>query len=220
MPEKIPDQLEAVRRQRLERLLEVLSGKGVTQSAVAKRVGMPAPYLTDMKKGHRPLTELSARRLAAHFGLDHRWLLGETGSMDSLHLGSEVTVDESTSIWLPVFGHPVEGPPRSLPKWDGSCAEVVGAAAARVRLATDPYILRFGRDDHAGRLRRGDLLLISQSTGDSAEIHVVRIGRGLYLARPTGAGVWQRLAEGTIVRSDLKLAGHAMGIVWAALKGR
>ena len=217
MPDKIPDEVVAVRQKRLTKMLQLLSEKGVTQSFVAKRVRMPAPYLTDMKRGHRPLTELFARRLADEFGVDFQWLLGETGTMDSLQLGSEVTVDESTSVWLPVFPHPVQGPPRSLSKWDGSCVEVCGAAAARIRVATDPYVLRFGRDDHAGRLKRDDLLLISQSMGDSAEFHVVRIRRGLYLARRIKAGVWQRVADKTVIRNDLEIVGHVMGIVWAAL---
>lgn len=79
---------------------------------------------------------------------------------------------------------------------------------------------RGGRNDHAGRLRKDDLLLISQNTDDTAEIHVVRIRRGLYPARRIDEGVWQRVAEKATVRDDLEIVGHVMGIVWAALLAR
>ena len=122
-----------IARQRLGEFLKQLTTKGLTQLEVARRTNIPAQYLTDLKKGTRPLTELFARRLGDAFQVDHRWFLGESGTMDTLRLGQEVAKETSSRIWLPVFPHPVQGPPKSLAKWDGSSVEVCGAAAARVR---------------------------------------------------------------------------------------
>ena len=143
--------------------------------------------------------------------------LGEVGTMDSLELGQEVVDEESTSVWLPVFSHPVRGHPRSLPDWDGACVEVCGVAAARARTATEPYVLHFLADDHAGRLRKHDLVLISQAVNDLAEIHIIRLRRGMYLARKNSAGYWERLAELGPISEKVEVMGHGLGIVWGPL---
>ena len=209
--------MSLVRQQRLGRLLELLVQKGQSQNLVAQRAGVPASYLSDVKKGNRAMTELFARRLAAEFRVDYRWLLGEVGSMDSLALGQEVVDEESVSIWLPVFPYPVRGRPRSLPDWDGTCVDVCGAAAARARTAIEPYVLRFLADDHAGQLRKHDLVLISQAVNDLAEIQVIRLRRGMYLARRTAAGDWERLAEPGLIREKVEVSGYGLGIVWRSL---
>lgn len=212
-----PDEMSLVRQQRLEKLLQVLAQKGLSQNQVAQRAGVPAPYLSDVKKGTRAMTELFARRLAEEFRSDYRWLLGDVGTMDSLELGQEVVDEESTGLWLPVFLHPVRGRPRSLPEWDGASVEVCGAAAARARTATEPYVLRFLADDHAGRLRKHDLVLISQAVNDRAEIHVIRIRRGMYLARKNPSGHWERVAEAGPINDKVDVLGHGLGIVWGSL---
>jgi transcriptional regulator with XRE-family HTH domain len=211
-----PDEMSLVRQQRLEQLLQLLAQKGHSQNQVAQRAGVPASYLSDVKKGNRAMTELFARRMAEEFHVDYRWLLGDTGTMDSLELGRTVVDEESTSVWLPLFLHPVRGQPRSLPDWDGACVEVCGAAAARARTATEPYVLHFLADDHAGRLRKHDLVLISQAVNDLAEIQVIRLRRGMFLARKTPAGQWERLAESGPIGDKVEVMGHGLGIVWGS----
>jgi len=211
------DEASPLRQQRLEKLLQMLSQQGQSQNQVAQRVGVPASYLSDVKTGQRALTELFARRLAEEFRLDYQWLLGEVGSMDSLALGQAVVDQESTSIWLPVFLNPVQGQPRILVEWDGACLEVCGAAAARARTATEPYVLHFLGHDHAGRLRKRDLVLISQTVNELAEIHVIRIRRGLELARKTPTGQWERVAEPGPIHGKVDVAGHGLGIIWGSL---
>jgi transcriptional regulator with XRE-family HTH domain len=207
----------AIRQQRLERLLEVLADRGISQTQVAQRVAVPAGYLSDVKRGARPMSELFARRLAEEFRFDFHWLLGEVGTLDSLELGREVVEEESDSIWLPVFLHPIQGHPRSQPDWDGSSVQVCGAAAARARGATEPYVLRFQRDEHTGKLMSDDLVLISQAVNDDAEIQVIKVRRGMYLARRLPDGSWERLAEKGSLPGDIPALGHALGIVWRSL---
>ena len=204
-------------QQRLEKLLQGLADKGLSQGQIAQRVGIPASYLTDVKKGHRAMTELFARRLAEEFCLDYRWLLGDAGTMDSLTLGQDVVAEESDSIWLPMFPHPVQGRPRTLPQWDGSCVEICGAGAARARAATDPYVLRFQRDDHTGRLRANDLVLVSQTVNDQAQIQVIKLRNKMFLARQLPDGSWERVAEKGPFRGDVPVVGHVIGIVWGSL---
>lgn len=67
---------------------------------------------------------------------------------------------------LPLLPTPVVGNPLRHKQWAGKLVPIVGAAALAAEACTDPYILRLGRDDQSGRLRIGDLLLISQQPLD------------------------------------------------------
>jgi hypothetical protein len=122
----------------------------------------------------------------------------------------------STGVWLPVFSHPVEGEPRNVPNWDGSHVEVSSVAAAKLAQAVQPYVLRFGHSDRQGRLRRGDLILISQSPGVSAELKVVRFRRKCFLARQVN-GKWIRAATGKALPGESVVVGHCVGVLWSAL---
>jgi transcriptional regulator with XRE-family HTH domain len=218
MSEKQVPPADEVGRERLGELLQHLGKKGVTQQEISKRAGLAPSYLTDVKLGRRPLGELVARRLGEAFEVDYRWLLGEIGTMDPVRVGSATATPGPTSVWLPVFPYPIEGPPQTSATWDGSSVEISGVAAALVRLATRPYILRYGADDRRGRLQKDDLLLISQSIDEAAEIQVVRNRGKLYLARSTGAGTWERVASKRTLHGPVEAAGHAIGIVWGRLR--
>jgi transcriptional regulator with XRE-family HTH domain len=206
-----------IRRQRLAILLEALAAQGFSQNQVAQRTGMPPSYVSDCKLGSRPVSELFARRLAEQFRFDYRWLLGEVGTADSLTLGAEVAQEESHSLWLPVFPHPIEGPPGSHRDWDGLSIELGAPAAAHARAAEQPYVLRFEGKDHAARLHKRDLILISQTRNDDAEIQVVRVQRKLFLARRLGLEQWQRVVGSSVIEGIRQVAGHCVGILWSPL---
>ena len=210
------DEVAEVRGQRLAALLQKLTEQGYTQQAVASQTGVPAQYLSDLKAGRRSLSELYARRLAEEFDVDHRWLLGETTDHEHAVVPGRGRAAER-SVWLPVFSDPIEGEPRSQPNWDGSSVEISGAAAAKVLLATQPYVLRFGASDHEGRLRKNDLVLISQAVVESANIHVLRAHRGRFLARRAENGIWIRLATKDALPATAVPVGHCVGIVWGLL---
>ena len=53
---------------------------------------------------------------------------------------------------------------------------------AKLRSTKEPYVLKFATDDVRGRLRAGDLLLMSQDVSPAAEISIVKCGQDLLLA--------------------------------------
>lgn len=206
-----------VAQERLTKFLELLEPQGVSQREVAQRAEVPAQYLSDIKGGRRRLTERIARRLEDAFGIDHRWLLGHGGSMDVPPLAPVSSSAQSRRGWLPVFSYPISGDPYESCNWDGTWVELAGIAAVRVLRAKNPYVLRFGAEDRRGRLRRGDLVLITQEAADEADIHVVKAGRELCLARRDQAGRWERVNRDLDFRGEPTVIGHCLGIVWGLL---
>ena len=162
--------------------LEPLLEQGLTQAQIAAKAGIPAQYFSDIKRGERPVTELIARRLGEEFNFDYRWLLGTRDTMETAAQPSNATTGGNT-VWLPLFPFPIEGEPRQNANWMGAGVEVSGVAAGRIGLAKYPYVLQFGHNDVQGRLRKGDLILISQERKKDAQIHVVRYRNKLFLAQ-------------------------------------
>jgi hypothetical protein len=120
--------------------------------------------------------------------------------------------------WVPIFGAPVEGEPRAHPRWDGTVVEIAGAAAAKLTVAVQPYVLRFNNNDTLGRIRRGDLILVSQAVNSNADISIVRFRNKCFLARANKSdGSWIRVANGDKLPADCPIVGHCMGFVWAPL---
>lgn len=204
-----------IAHQRLNEFLQELAEQGYTQAQVAAAAQLQPQYLSDIKRKARPMTELVARRLEEAFGVSHAWLLGISNlrEVGSLSAGDAFGGGDR----LPVFNDPIEGNPYSNPAWDGSDREVAGLAAAKLSYLSHPYLLRFGNDDVEGRLRKHDLILISQAFAKEAEIHVVRYRRKQYLARPHTDEGWIRVANGAQLPADCPSVGHAVGIVWGAL---
>ena len=204
--------------ERLCDLLERLTQQGTSQQQVATRAGIPPQYLSDIKNGRRPMTELVARRIGHEFQIDYQWLLGASDTMEPIMVRT-TSHQPSRGNCLPVFSHPIMGDPQIHPKLDGTELQISGAAAAKLVLLKWPYILRFGADDSRNRLKRNDLVLISQSLSDDAEIHVVECRRQFVLARQKTDGSWERLAKGETLPASTSVAGYCVGIVWSDLSG-
>lgn len=202
--------------QRLNDLLEPLLEQGMTQTQIAAKAGLPPQYISDIKRGRRPMTELVARRLGEEFHVNFQWLMGTSSSMEFSSPSTSAQAASPTA-WLPLFPHPIEGEPRQHPQWSGAGVELAGVAAGRIGLAHFPYVLQFGRDDQQGRLRRNDLILISQAPQADAEIHVVRYRKKLFLARAHPEGGFQRVADEDRLPKNCPILGHCVGVVWSAL---
>lgn len=216
MPASSPEPSSSPEHERLSQFLELLAKQGISQQQVARRANLPPQYLSDIKKGRRPLSELVARRLGDQFGVDYLWLLEQEVLLSELK--GSTGGNRTSGCWLPVFPHPIAGDPKVHPDWDGLGVEVAGAAAARLGLAKWPYILRYQRSDILGRLQPGDLVLISQElTGDS-EIFVIQTGRKLVLARRSSQGGWQRVANRDILPASCTALGRCLGVVWSDLE--
>jgi transcriptional regulator with XRE-family HTH domain len=206
--------LSELAQQRLNELLEQLAQEGLTQQAAAARANLPPQYLSDMKRGHRTITELVARRLAEEFDLDHRWLLG----ISSTRNRPPLVAPSGGGFWLPVLSHPVEGDPREHPDWDGTGIELAGFAVAKLVRAVQPYVLRFGHNDiHQKRLKKKDLILISQGAPKKAEIAVVKSDKKAFLARRQDDGTWQRVANGATLPKTSVPIGYCVGVIWSSL---
>lgn len=203
-------------QKRLAGLLERLAIRGFSQNEAAAKAGLPPQYLSDIKCGRRSMTELVARRLGEVFDVNYEWLTGEADSPSVV--AAVGSMGSSSQAWLPLFSYPIQGDPRSHPKWDGTGIEIAGPAVAKLALAELPYVLKFGRADVDRRLQHGDLILISQAVNPRAEISIVRNGRGSYLARRNPDGSWRRTApkEADLPATCLEI-GHCVGIVWSSL---
>ena len=202
--------------QRFSDFVDLLKQQGNTQTQIAARIAVLPQFLSDVKRGHRPLTELVARRMGEEFDVNFQWLMGTSGKMESPKPQSK-SVPTSGSVWLPLFPHPIEGEPRAHPKWGGACVEVAGIAAGKLAQAQHPYVLRFDHDDVEKRLRKGDFVLISQAINEEAPISVVRYRTKSFLARRNEDGSWRRVANKNRLSADSPVTGHCIGVLWSTL---
>lgn len=203
-------------RQRLTDLLDRLAQEGLSQQQVASRANLPPQYLSDIKCGRRPITELVARRLGDEFDVNYAWLLGTSNNPELPGSESGHSAASPAGNWLPLVRYPIEGEPRTHPVWDGTLVEISGIAAAKLVSAKLPYVLCFGKKDVRGRLQKNDLVLISQSLLPEAEISVVRFKNKLFLARQSGES-WERVANGQRLPLDCPAVGHCVGLLWRSL---
>jgi transcriptional regulator with XRE-family HTH domain len=209
---------QKIQHQRFAKLLSEMAENGVSQGEFARRVQVPPQYLSDVKSGRRPISELFARRVAAEFGVAYDWLLGESGALPPSESSLSASVSDSNKVWLPIVPYPVAGDPRQSSDWDGSWLEVAGIAAEQVGLAFDPYVLRFSAKDCLGVLKKNDLVLISQAIRTNAKLHVLKQGNRMFLARRRAGGQWEHVSRTEAIRKqEVEVAGHCVGILWRML---
>jgi transcriptional regulator with XRE-family HTH domain len=199
-------------------LLEQLSTEGLTQLQVALQARLPAQYLSDIQRGRRPMSELVARRIGEEFDVNFEWLLG-TSDLVRTSKPASGPGHESSSLRLPLFPHPIEGEPREVSSWNGAFVETAGIVAAKAALAKQPYVLEFGNNDPEGRIRKGDLILISQVPKYDADLSVIRHRRKSFLVRPMHNGCWKRVATEDIFPPDTPVTGHVVAIIWSVCDG-
>jgi hypothetical protein len=73
-------------------------------------------------------------------------------------------------------------------------------------------------EDRDGLLRKDDLVLVSQQNNEAAELHVLKQGNRMFLARRRGPNQWEPASKtGAINQQPIHVAGHCVGIIWRAL---
>jgi len=218
MDDQDKDQILVDRAARFREFLTWAKQHGMSQTAVADRLGLPRQYLTNVKNGGRVLTELFARRVADEFGVDHFWLLNGTGTMQRPSVVPQSKAASGADlIVLPLLTELVFGEPRRSPAWDGAVVSITGPAVYAVGESVHSYVYRVSDDDSSGRLKRGDLVLICQGEPNDSRCKLVLldVGDRPTLAWNTGKGRWKSTRTGRAVSAESKTIGHCLGIVWA-----
>jgi transcriptional regulator with XRE-family HTH domain len=195
-------------------MLEQLAEQGITQQQVARRLNVPASYLSDVKLGRKTLSDTFARFFCAEFGVGLDWLLDGVGPQAKPQLASQPVAGTSGQVMLPILSELIQGDPQDFPAWDGSRVEVAGAAAARAKRAHQPYVVRSPINDRLGRIQQNDLLLIDQNASELASVVVLLDRQQLTLVRPTEGG-YQAVESGRAIRTKASPVGVCVGIVWA-----
>ena len=220
MPQPTSNEIREARRKRLEDVLADLAAKGLTQAQIAKRLCVPAAYLSDVKNGYRTLSELFARRFADEFDVANEWLLHGTGTGERIK--ATPPGGAGSPMLLPVLTAPCLGDPRISAAADGSLVEISGPAAVAAAQAQSPYLMRLGVNVHTLGLRKDDLLLMSQrDEGPEHKLVVLQHEEGgaapeqsLLLARRMSKGRYVRAASGRGLRGSSSVVGCCVGVVW------
>lgn len=213
---------DAERRERVERLKQALRKiareQGLTQKQIAARLGIPPQYLSDLKHRRRAIAELLARRFGHEFRVRHEWLLHgeEPAELPSAAGAADSGVPQS-SVFLPILRRPCVGDPLGSPFWERSNLELTGPAAAAAGHCIRPYVLRVDNDERGGRLRRGNLLLVSQAVNANSHYQIVVHRRRPRLARLVAGHRLRLLEGGDPLPDSARRAGHGRGLVWAVL---
>lgn len=203
------------REERVRELFDGLRSMHMSQKEIAAQLNVPPQYLSDVKTGRRPLTGQFAQRIADVFRVNYSWLMKGQGSA-GIPVAEKISSTTSRLLGLPVLSSPVEGDPHKSKSWDGSLIEISGAAAARAAWATQPYVLRLDKNDFAGRLKKGDMVLVSQDRERAPEVAILKHQSRLELARRGADGTWKTLVKGQ-TRKDPDIIGACVVIVWAPL---
>ena len=208
--------LDIDRCQRLKMVLERLAEAGFSQQRVATRANLPTSYLSDIKLGRRAMSELFARRVGEEFGIDFQWLLSGAGSMLAPRL-DQYASPTNTDLLLPVVDAPLRGEPRQSKEWDGSLLQIAGAGKTAAIKALCPYVLRIKADGMGGRLRRGDLVLISQEVDEHATVAIISHQNRLVLAYKGSTKHWMSLSDKKLTTINPEVVGSCIAILWAPL---
>jgi len=91
------------------------------------------------------------------------------------------------------------------------------AAVAAAERAVDPYVLQLGHGDRDGRLRIGDLILISQAAESEASLAIVRGDGFLRLVRRSRSGRWRDVESGDPISDEPEVVGRCVALVWRSL---
>ena len=219
MADQRNDPTQADRAARFREFLTWAKQRGLSQTEVADRLGVPRQYVSNLKTGNRVLTELFARRAAEEFDLNHIWLLRGVGAMQRPSVASQPAAQSGADpLLLPLLSELVSGEPRRSPTWDGALVAITGPAVYLARDSAHPYVYRLAEDDSTGRLKHGDLVLVchqGEPNNLPSRLLVLEVCHRPTLAWRTDDGRWKSVQTGRTVSTTSKVIGHCLGMIWA-----
>lgn len=201
---------------------------GVSQTTIAKSMGISTQALTDMKAGRRAFTQSLAEKLL-DANKDQPWIdcftevLGKFAALSRQVIIPSTTLegidatanDRATNPQsrLPLLHTPVSGCQAIFEGNDAFYVEIPDWALKLIPLASTPYALEIEADDYAGRLRIGDQVLVVQATEPVKEVMLVDHVGSLKLARNsacddkiTGSNAWIALDSGLPLQDAVPVA--------------
>lgn len=160
------------------------------------------------------------RTLLGLYG-EYKWLISGDLALDTqriITLYPYIANPEGPSSPLPVFRRPFLGPKMTMEDWDGAFMCVTSPIKDRVRGMHAPYILHLPFNDHSGRLRKGDYLLVEQAASVDASYVLIKSGWGVKLARRLEDGGFEDVESGERrADSEAQIIGNVPMILMGAL---
>lgn len=206
-----------VLRKRFVDLINELRARGISQRALAEKLEMHPQYISDIKRGIRPVSDNFTNHIAKKLSPELVRILftgaSQPGDLRRLMAGSPT----DQSVELPVLHSPIAGNPKSSTVWNGDTMTLAGIGAIAAREAKRPYVLALQHVDVWGRLRPDDRLLISQKPVPGREVCLLQTRAGIVLARKRKGSVWRPIKTGKVLKESAKLVGSVVAIIWARL---
>lgn len=170
---------------------EMVASIGLTGREIARLSGTRPQYISDIKRRQRPLShEMFMRTLVGLYG-DYKWLISGNLPLDTqriVKLYPLIAKPDGPIMPLPVFNRPFMGPKMTAEDWDGTFVCVTSPVKEQAQNMREPYILHLPFDDKAGRLRKGDYLLINQTPSADTNYALIKSGWGVKLVRKSPQG--------------------------------
>jgi len=222
-------------------LLSLKEKYGISQTSVAKTLGISVQALTDMKGGRRVFTPAMAEKLLDHYKNEPwaGWLVNESKDLaapkenllsslpDSEILPADTVIyngDIKPRPTIPLLKTPLLGAHSPEDEHCERYVELPEWAAPLITVDSNPYVLELATDDYSGRLRAGDCVLVLQTVISNKEVLVVEQAGCLRLARnPLFSDVaekenagWIALDSGVMLKNATPVS-TVVGIVMARM---
>lgn len=182
---------DAVREHLTAIYADMISSIGLSGREIARLSGTRPQYISDIKRRQRPLShEMFMRTLIGLYG-EYKWLISGDLAIDTqriIRLYPYICNPDSEVLPLPVFQRPFTGPKMTVDEWDGHFICVTSPVKEKARLMREPYLLHLPFNDKAGRLKKGDYLLVEQTADADVNYALIKSGWGVKLVRKYEGG--------------------------------
>lgn len=206
-----------------ERLTNIYAGMissiGLTGREIAKLSGTRPQYISDIKRRQRPLShDMFMRTLLGLYG-GYKWLISGDLPVDTQRIISLYPfISNPNGVFpLPVLQRPFMGPKMTTEDWDGNFLCVTSPVREMARTMHDPYVLHLPFNDKAGRLRKGDYLLVDQKDSAEATYVLIKSGWGVKLVRKGAEGYEDVETGEQCYSSDAQIIGNVAMLLMGSL---